>query len=194
MDLEILREYRFLIILTHVLSAAIGVGSATVTDVLFFKFLKDYRISKWEASIMNILSGVIWVVLIIAILSGGLLYFLDAERLNASPKFLVKVIIVAVILLNGIFLNFYIAPKLNKISFGKKHQHRAGELHYERKLAFAGGAVSIISWYSAFVLGMMKTSPAGFLEILSGYLVLLVVGIVGSQIMEKILDKKASYE
>ncbi|MBI2633927.1 MAG: vitamin K epoxide reductase family protein [Parcubacteria group bacterium] len=43
--LEFLEINHQSIAIVHVLAAAIGVGSATVADVLFFKFLKDLRIS-----------------------------------------------------------------------------------------------------------------------------------------------------
>ena len=183
--LPLLAEYGGLIAVLHILGAGVGLGSATISDVLFFKFLRDFKISEWEADILGTLSRVIWVSLAILVISGAGLYLPDSALLNESPKFLAKMIIVAVIIVNGAFLNLWITPRLVKISFGGRHEHEAGELHYARRLAFALGAISVISWYSAFILGSLRESPAGFSLILGGYFLLIAGGVVASQIMER---------
>ncbi len=189
--LPILSEYSGLILILHILGAALGLGSATISDVLFFKFLRDSKISEWEADVLGTLSQVIWLCLAIIIVTGIGLYLPDSARLNESPKFLVKMFIVAVIIINGAFLNLWITPRLVKISFaGGFHTHEEGKLHYARRFSFALGAVSTISWYSAFILGSLRESPGGFLTILGAYLLLLAVGIMASQIMERLYTKK----
>ena len=72
-------------------------------------------------------------------------------------------------------LNFIIAPKLTKISF-------RGPL---RKIAFASGGVSIVSWYSAFLFGMLRNSPADFPSLVTSYALLLGIAIAGSQLLER---------
>ncbi len=187
----ILREYRTAILILHLVAAAIGVGAATITDVFFSKFLKDFKISESESDILNTLSQVIWFALAFIILTGVGLYLPESERLLVSSKFLVKMIVVAVIVVNGAVLNLLISPKLVHISFGESHEHQSGELHKLRKLAFALGAVSITSWYSAFILGALHRLPFSFLELLGAYLLLLILAVIGSQIMERVVAKKS---
>ena len=187
---SLLAERHDLIVILHVLGVALGLGGATITDIFFFKFLKDFRISKSEADIMHTLSQIIWFALAILVLTGIGLYLPEAEELNQSAKFLTKMIVVAVIIVNGAFLNLFVAPKFVKISFGEKRGHRPGELHYERKIAFALGAVSMVSWYSAFILGMLRNIPFDFSSLLLIYLVLLGGAIIGSQFMERFFAKR----
>ena len=187
----ILREYRAVILILHLIAAAIGLGTATITDVFFFKFLKDFKISELEASVLNALSQVIWFALALIILTGIGLYLPASERLLDSSKFLVKMIVVAIIVVNGAFLNLLISPKLVHISFGESHEHQSGELRKLRKLAFALGAISITSWYSAFILGALHKLSFSFPELLSVYLALVAVAVIGSQITEGILAKRA---
>ena len=99
-------------------------------------------------------------------------------------------IVVGVIILNGAFLNLLISPRLVHISFGKRHPHEPGELHHLRKLAFALGAVSIVSWYSAFILGALRRLSFSFIELLSAYLVIVALAVIGSQITERRFAKK----
>lgn len=189
---SLLAEYHDLIVIFHVFGVAIGLGGATIADILFFKFLKDFRISEWEADVMRTLSQTIWFALAILVLTGLGLYLPEAEELNQSAKFLVKMIVVAVIIVNGVFLNLLVAPKLVKISFGEKHDHQSGELHHERKIAFALGAVSIVSWYSAFILGVAREVPLNFWPLILTYILLISGAIVASQVMERFFVKRAN--
>ncbi|PCI21372.1 hypothetical protein COB64_00620 [Candidatus Wolfebacteria bacterium] len=187
---SLLQDYRSIIIVVHALSAAIGLGAATVTDILFFKFLKDYKISEKEADIMSTVSQVIWFALGMLVISGLGIYVTNIEIFNASMKFLVKSFGVGVIIVNGIFLNLYIAPKLVQISFGKPHDHTERELNIFRKLAFALGSISLVSWYTVFILGAVLhslTTPSNLFGIYFG---LLALGLILSQIMERRFVKR----
>ena len=174
----------------HVLAMALGIGLATVTDIFFFKFLKDFKISHFEKEVLRTLSQVIWLALGLVIISGIGLFLPYIGEYSESSKFIVKMLIVAVLILNGAVLNLFITPRLTAISFGGHHIHIPGELHYARKISFALGAVSIISWYTAFILGSLRSIPFSASNSFLIYLGLLVVGITGSQIMERNIAKK----
>ena len=189
-----LAEYSRYIVLVHAAAAAVGLGAATVTDVFFFRFLKDFRISESEAEILSTISRIIWAALATIVVSGVALYIPQADDLNHSPRFLVKMIAVAVLIINGILLNILIAPQLEKISF----RSSAGEISsttegllYIRKLAFALGAISAASWYSAFILGSFRSLEAGFSALLAAYGTVLGIAVIGSQIMERWFSKKS---
>jgi uncharacterized membrane protein len=165
----------------HLLGVALGLGAATVSDLFFFRFLKDYKISHFEASVLRSLSDVIWFGLGLLVLTGLGLFLTAPDAYLASAKFITKMIIVGVIIVNGAFLNLYITPLLTAISFQKKHKHHDGELGRIRHHAFAMGAISAVSWYSAFVLGMFRSIPFTVYQALALYLAALVFGIVVSQ-------------
>lgn len=190
--IDLFTEYRDIILSLHLIAAAIGLGGATITDVFFFRFLKDFKISEEESANLNILSEVIWFALGVLIVTGIGISLPSGERLLESPKFILKMSVLGVIVLNGLFLNFLVSPKLVHISFGDPHRHHAGELHKLRKLAFALGAVSIISWYSVFILGAVRSLP---FSLTIGYIVygsLILLAIIGSQITERWFAKKAA--
>jgi uncharacterized membrane protein len=189
----ILLAHKTIVVILHAFAAGLGVGAVTLTDVFFFKFLKDYRISHSEKNTMNTISDVIWVALILLIVTGIGLYAAQPETLNTSTKFLAKVIIVGVVFLNGILLNLIVSPRLMNISFGIQHVSHPGQLHGLRRLGFALGAVSITSWYSAFILGSVRSLPFTTPQILLGYLCLVAIGVIGSQVMDLVLMKKAAH-
>jgi uncharacterized membrane protein len=182
---EFLGVSRPIVLVLHAVGAAVGLGGATIADVLFFRFLKDFKISEWESEVLAALSQIIWFALAVLVVTGAGLYFSDMEALHKSSKFLVKVIAVGVIIVNGAFLNLLVSPKLVQISFGEKHDHHPGELHHMRKVAFALGAISITSWYFAFVLGSLRSVPIGFAPLLFAYLAVVAAAVFGSQLFER---------
>jgi uncharacterized membrane protein len=189
--LPFLINWHSFIVMLHVLFMALGLGAATLTDVFFFKFLKDGRVSEQEANVLSVLSEFIWLALCFIVITGFALYLPEATHFNDVPKFLAKMIVVGVIIVNGAFLNLYVAPKLVKISFAQPHHHKEGELGRARRIAFALGPISIISWYSAFILGSIPSStPIAFFTFLKLYGLALMVGIVVGQFFENRLSKR----
>lgn len=177
------------IVIMHALCAGIGVGAATVTDVFFMRFLKNYRISVREARTLDVLSEIIWVALGLLIFTGVLLYLPNQEALHQSSKFLLKIVIVALLTLNGFILNNKISPRLKDISFGEAHAHH-GELHMLRKLVFATGGISIVSWYTVFILGSLRSIPLPFTTLVIIYAGLLLAVIVGTQVFEYLISRR----
>ena len=185
---EILVQYNLYIIIAHVLCVAIGLGGATITDVLFFKFLRDFKISNFESKVMDSLSVVIWTALGGIVLTGLLLLLSSPEYYLASSKFLAKMSIVAVLICNGVVLNIFIAPKMTKI-FSRVGKGSA-EIQSFRKWAFACGAVSMVSWYSAFLLGSFQGLNLAYDVFIALYVLVLCGALLSSQLVERFFVKQ----
>ncbi|MFB6225988.1 MAG: vitamin K epoxide reductase family protein [Candidatus Paceibacteria bacterium] len=186
-----LSEHNRVLLIFHIIGLALGVGGATITDVFFFRFLKDYKISHKEADVLDTVSEVVWAGLAILILSGLGLYLPSADQLTQNPRFLTKMTVVAIITLNGAVLNLKIRPHLMQIEFGK-HEHQEGEMVFHRRLSFALGAVSFVSWYSALFFGLARGLPDSFWVQFGGYLVVIAVAVGVSQIIERRLKRSAN--
>lgn len=177
-------------VMLHLLGFALGVGGATIADIFFMRFLKDFKISEEENKILTLMSNVIWLGLGILIISGIGLYLGNMEFLNQSTKFLTKVIVVGVILINGIVLNIVVAPRLVSMRF-KNEKEMQNTLPVMRslrlrRLAFACGAISFTSWYTAAILGSLRSIPLSFPTILSIYIGIVILAVIGSQIFERV--------
>jgi len=183
-----LGQYRTPLIIMHALAAAVGVGAATITDVLFFKFLRDYKVSESEQALMTTLSNVIWFALGLIVVTGIGLFIPESERLLGSSKFLTKVVAVGVVIVNGTLLNLVVAPRMLEIDFGSRNDTRM------RKLAYALGAISITNWYLIFILGSLKSIPVSFHTALGIYAALLVGAVLVSRIMDRQMVRKHDAE
>jgi len=186
----VLEEFTRISTILHLLGVSLGLGAATITDIFFFRFLKDYKISKGESETLDVLSEVIWVALGILFISGILLFIPKADVLAESGKFLTKIVALVLLSLNGFALNLIIAPKLIELHFAEEDTVETNELKRLRRLAFALGAISLTSWYFVFVLGSLRGVTFSFVPLISIYVVLLVVAITGSQIFGHVLRKK----
>lgn len=186
--IHLTEELKLVFLILHGLAASIGVSGVFVLDLLFFKFLKDFRISHKEQNTLNTISKVFWFVLVVLIISGGILFLSDYQKYIQSSKFIAKMVVVFVIFLNGLFLNIFIGPNLQKVSFHLPHQHKEHELHRYSKLAFISGSISFVSWLTTFILGSLKSVNLSVWEILIIYAIFLSMAVITSTIIEKIFE------
>jgi len=188
----LLAQYMPLITTLHMIAFAVGLGAATITDIFFIKFLQDFRISESENDVLKTLSEIMWCALALIILSGiGKALVLGMPWVG-DPITSIALIALFVVVCAGAVLNLFVMPKLLHISFKEKHEHEPGELRHIHRLAFIVGAVSLSSWYTAFILTVMPNPRASFLQLLGIYCaVLLGAGCLG-RILEYITLKRRS--
>ncbi len=180
--IEFFAQYKTISVILHVFFVISGMGAALVSDVLFNSYIKDGRIQKGENGTLGALSGIVWISLGFIVLSGLFLFLSDPLRYATSVKFLIKMTIVGVIIINGYVFHRLIHPSLQKINFvDTQVNHKYVRL---RKLAFTCGAISALSWLIAFVLGMLEHVPFSYAEALVGYGVLILGGVFVAQLIE----------
>lgn len=181
-------EYKKISTIMHVFAVILGMGSALVSDILFNVYIKDKKINPTENNTLEVLSKVIWISLWAIMLSGVAIFLSNPDAYSISPKFLLKIFIVSIIIINGYLFARITHGSLQKLNFTDTNSnHKYVRI---RRMSFAFGAVSVISWLLAFVLGSIKSIPISFWQGLIIYGVLLVVGIVGSQIAERMIVNK----
>lgn len=180
--IEFFKEYKTISVIVHVLSVIVGMGTALVSDILFNLYIKDKKIQAHENRTLGTLSKIVWISLIFIVLSGLALFISDPIKYSQSVKFLVKMTVVGVIIVNGYMFWRTIHPALRKINFTDTNMHH--KYVKLRKASFAMGAISLASWLSAFVLGMLGHIPLSYLEAIVGYVAICFGGILFSQIME----------
>lgn len=181
-------EYKKISTIMHVFAVILGMGSALVSDILFNVYIKDKKINPTENNTLEVLSKVIWISLWAIMLSGVAIFLSNPDAYSISPKFLLKIFIVSMIIINGYLFARITHGSLQKLNFTDTNSnHKYVRI---RRMSFAFGSISVISWLLAFVLGGIKSIPISFWQGLIIYGVLLVVGIVGSQIAERMIVNK----
>ncbi len=178
-------EYKQFTLILHIFSVIVGMGSAIVSDVLFNFYIKDKKINPSENNTLEILSKIIWVALWFIMLSGVAIFLSNPQKYMTSDKFLLKMVIVGIIIINGYLFARITHGSLQKINFTDTNIHH--KYVRIRRMSFAFGAVSVVSWLLAFILGSIRSIPVSFWLGLSIYLFLVFMAIIISQIFEYII-------
>jgi hypothetical protein len=164
----------------HGIAVVLGMGGALVSDMLFSFFSSDKKLNKTEISTLSVLAKVVLYSLILIAVSGIAIFLSDVEKYSGSSKFLAKMTILAVLLINGYLLNKYIWPHLlNKDFFVSLKDRNI------RRFAFACGAVSVISWISVCTLGILNALHMSYGFILGLYVIIIFFGVTISIYVEK---------
>lgn len=179
-------DWRVILVTIHIIGVALGVGGATVSDFLFFKSAKDGKIENYEFGFMKAASKIVWAGFAVLVFSGIALFVLArlkllGPRVMYNPGIWAHIIAAAVILFNGLAMHWKVFPALESslgVSFG-----RAEQILKNRKIIFTTGAVSIVSWYFALILGATR----GFGLPLSWILALYAFAVIGAVVVANII-------
>ena len=140
----------------HVLGVCFGLGGATMLDFWILRWLRWGDLPGEVARIFGFVSKVCTVGLALLWLSGlGFLalYAVETPEKLANPKLWAKLTVVLVLSLNGLVIAFAVLPNVLR----NVGQPILQGLSAPRAALFlVSGAVSGVSWYTAFGLGLMR--------------------------------------
>lgn len=133
--------YLFLV-LVHLLGTILGVGGATFVEIFLVKALRDGKVDQAEGEVLKTVFFVVRIGLVLALLSGFgfLLYYqLNGQSFRLyNPLLWAKLSMVIIIAANALLL------QMHKISL------------------YWGSAFSLVTWYSAAIVGVFVTNAKLF--------------------------------
>lgn len=168
----------------HILGAVIGAGGALYSDILFFKALSDKKVDEKELSLLKILSGFVWLGLILLIISGVGMFALDPQAYMYSTKFIAKMAIVFILFINGLFFHIFHIPFIGRRA-RLREELFTNTPGLEGARLVLSGIVSITSWFFALVLGSLRSLPFSATDIMATYLLALSLGAGSSLVVMK---------
>jgi hypothetical protein len=160
----------------HLCGLVLGVGAATLLDLIIARFILMRGISfehvyvvDFSSKIVTIGLGLLWISGIGFLIHYGV--FEPAKLQN--PKIWAKIAIVAVLSVNGLLVHYFVQPRIRN-QVGKRLLD--GMSPFNCSLVLLAGTVSVISWYVPLILGAIPqlnyVVPAEV--ILSSYALLLI--------------------
>lgn len=176
----------------HLIGLALGLGTATLLDLLILRALVRGRIASADLGVVRFAAAVVTAGLALLWLSGlGLLACFSAFDLQAlqNPKLWVKILVVALLSLNGLAIHAQLLPLIHRQSGRGLFD---GVSRIKTSLVLASGAVSITSWYVPLLLGIAK--PLNFVvpapTLLLGYGALLAAALSAAMLLAWLLPRK----
>ena len=166
---------KIIFLIVHIVGIVMGAGAAFVTDAVFMGAFKKRLFSQSDVDYIALASKLVWVGVIVIVLSGLALFALDPAKYLASSKFLTKMIVVIVLVLNGAFFHFHHLGRLRAVA-GEPLISQSAFWNGSATL-FASGAVSMVSWITAIVLGTFKSLPFSLPVLITLYFIILAMAI-----------------
>lgn len=149
-------ELRTALVGLHLIGLCFGLGGATMLDFWILRWLVWRALPDPIVRTFGFLAKVVTVGLVLLWVSGiGFLaiYAADAPEKLANPKIWAKVTIVLALTLNGLLLHATVIP----LVLAKPQRPLLMDLSFGQRMIFIGcGAVSGVSWYAAFALGLLR--------------------------------------
>lgn len=168
-------------VIFHLLGVILGAGGAFLSDLMFLRSVKDSKITKTELGFLKLGGNLVSIGLIVLIISGVLIFATNPLFYVASSKFMAKMTIVLIITINGVVLHKVHMKRMER--HVDHHFPSSDEFCRNRWKMMVSGAVSIVSWISALILGSLKAVPYSYFVIIFTYLGILSIAIAGSLIV-----------
>jgi hypothetical protein len=169
-------DAKTLFIILHIFGAILGAGSAFLTDAMYFTVVKDKIITDSELRFIKLGSTMVWGGIFLIIISGLLLFSLDPEVYLNSNKFLAKMTIVGILVINGLVFHFeHLRTCAEHIG---EHLPSSKVWRSKSIILYASGAISVVSWISTIILGVFRGVPYNYSTIMLVYLLVLAVALL----------------
>ena len=159
-------------------------GAAFSADILFHFFTADRKLSQAEVRTLSILSRTVWYGLLALTVTGAGIFLSDPAGYLASAKFLAKMTVMVILVLNGVILDRYVQTRLLGKGF-----FTAPQQAFARRVAFICGTVSVVSWISILALGVIDGVTSSYASILTLY-----AGILGALILASLVVERLWFE
>lgn len=161
--------------LIHLFGVALGAGGALMSDFFFVVMTKDKKLDRSEFKVLRAGGFFVWTGLVLLIISGLLIFLSDPTTYLNSSKFLLKMFVVLVLAINGFIFHILHMPRLKNV-VGKNMSSSRNFLR-ESGHMYISGAISVVSWISALVLGGLRSIPYTLSQGILFYLTLVLIAV-----------------
>jgi len=144
-----------LLVISHIIGTVLGVGGATFAEIFYVRALRDGTVSGEEGATLKTIYTILRIGLFMAVLSGFgfLLYFslTGHEEYLYNEKLWAKLTIVFFLMVNAILIQA------------------------KRMPLWLGSAISLTSWYTALILGVLRGAGYTYFGVLIVYAMAVLV-------------------
>ncbi|MBX8567495.1 hypothetical protein K5D44_22575 [Pseudomonas cichorii] len=169
----------------HLLGLCFGLGGATMLDYWILRWMRKGSLPVEIKSTFTFISTVVAIGLGLLWLSGlGFLalYGLESPEKLSNPKLWAKVCIVAALTLNGMLIHVFVLPVVLR---DMSQPILEGVSRTRIAIFLVSGALSAMSWYTAFALGIFRELNNGvsFNLLIVLWLILIVAASLAASLL-----------
>lgn len=178
----------------HLIGLCFGLGGATMLDFWILRWMRRGSMPvEMERSFLFISKVVTMGIALLWISGFGFLglYAIEAPEKLANPKIWAKVTVVAVLTVNGVLIHALVLPSVLR---DVRRPMLDGVSHLAAGIFLVSGAISGVSWYFAFALGLVRelNGTVGVGVLLGLWLVGVVVAAIAAFAFRESLKRMAA--
>ena len=168
-----------IVLVTHILSACVAIGSVAVTDYFHLVGLKRHNIEKKILVVYPLLSQIINVALC-SIIATGILLIINKPLILQNPIFQIEIALVILLTINGIILQKVISPNIENLI-----SHDIPFTNNMLLISAACGAFSVVSWFTVMILALTRSTGYSWKYVLPMYLTAVIIVFTIAQFFER---------
>lgn len=163
----------------HVIGAVLGVGAATINDVLFMRAIGSPEEGEAYRRYNATLSLVAWAG--VALLVTSAIYFwLQIPGIHDSEKIRTKIGLTTLLVVNAGAMMSLLRPYVMRMKSADWKD--ASKLRWIKTVGVPFGVISAVSWYAALILGAVGRTGWGYEQILPYYFAALIGGVIAGRL------------
>ncbi len=167
---------RDVLVWVYLFAVALGAILSLFYTNLFVRFIRDFRITRYEEKRLSMFSHGAWIAITLAILSGVALVLTDEYGdITGGSRFWVLFTVLVMLGIYEIFLNHFHLPKLLDLHFGDIPKLDDHEHSILRKKSFVYAFLGIMSWYFVLVLSVFPFYQYSSLSLFIAYFILVIL-------------------
>ncbi|MGI6103136.1 MAG: hypothetical protein ACOYBJ_00720 [Patescibacteria group bacterium] len=143
-------------LILHIIGAVLGVGGATYNDLLLVRAIGDRELGPAYQKNAAAFSLVIWTAIALLVAT-GLFFVVNDTSLLANQKFLTKLSLVVLLVVNGGLMNSLFQPPLERLR-AIDWAERTPALCRLVRGALPFASISIVTWYTVLIFGAQARS------------------------------------
>lgn len=178
-------------IIIHLIGMAFGVGGVTISHFYLHHVIEEPAIAQAYARMLPKFSLLIWFGVFLLGMSGVGIFLEQPEVYASSGKFLAKMVMVAVLLVSGLYLSGPVTKKLLDLS-QRDWSQQSERFSQAMKTAIPGGVISLVSWYGTLILGAVGPRDWSMGQVLSVYFYIIFIGVMAGFLAKDMLLSKVT--
>lgn len=169
-------------VVVHVIGVVLGVGAATINDVLFMRAIGSPEEGEAYRRYNGTLSLVAWAGVLLLIAS-AIYFWIQIPGIHDSEKILTKIGLTALLVVNAGAMMSLLRPYVMRMK--PADWSDAAKLGWVKSVGVPFGVISAVSWYAALILGAVGRTGWGYEQILPYYVAAIITGMVVGSILAR---------
>lgn len=141
--------------LLHFLGAIVAIGAVIATDAVNVFVHVRPSSARASARLAPVFSLLVWVGFLVLSVTGTLI-FLEVPEVIERGLFQAKMVLVAIVFANGVFINVWVTPRFQRLA--DEWEQRTPRVRRFTMVAAVSASISLIGWFATVIVSYVSAN------------------------------------